>query len=231
MGLKEIISSLVIATLPLTGCIGTVHSDPMPNSYMVGTNNGNAVGMHNQQKPEPNSGNGFVVVNKKAKEEPKVGYKDKSVGEKEAESSAAVIAAHTKTLPKITYIDSENPNIAIYANKLVDALTASKECKKVYITKMQTQAGEHTIVVCEEKKKRQLVPKYRINLNDICDVSLHEHFGMFEWMRGDDVAVRTKHGSTYTMRLWDKHAKNVYNVLNEYLNTIKTMEGGARCQK
>jgi hypothetical protein len=208
MGLKKIISTLLITAMAGTGCVSKVYSDTRPSTPYVKVVKGENTASYTT------TGTGLLE-------------------EKKGEDKTTTVASFTVGSYKTGLLRTIEPNptdknLEVYANKLVEALTASKECKKVYIAKMQTQAGKHTLVVCEGKKK-DLVPKYRINLNDICDVSLHEHFGMFEWMRGDDVAVKTKHGSVYTMRLWDKHAKNVYNVLSEYLNTIKTTEGGAKC--
>lgn len=113
-------------------------------------------------------------------------------------------------------------------NEIVSALKGSGECYKVYTAKFKTAKGEQTLVVCDEMVGDQLVPKYRINVEDICDVSLHENSGfmyVFEWMIGDDVTVRTKHGVVYTMRLWDSDAEKVYTALKGYAST-----NNAKCE-
>jgi hypothetical protein len=109
-------------------------------------------------------------------------------------------------------------------DKIVKVLKKSKECGKVYTAKIKTASGEQTLVICEEKRGDH-EPLYKINIDDMCEVSLHEKFGMFEWLRGDDVAVRTKHGVVSTMRFWDKPAKKVYEALNEYVQL-----NNARCE-
>ena len=115
--------------------------------------------------------------------------------------------------------------------EVINAFKNSGECQNVYEAKIKTPNGEQTLVVCDEKVKGKILPKYRINLDDIESVSLHENNGflyIFEWTIGDDVAVKTKHGAAYTMRLWDKDAKAVYNAIQNYIECTKTnsTEGG-----
>lgn len=123
--------------------------------------------------------------------------------------------------------------------QIEQALIDSKECDRVYWVSLPTKNVEkkdestskedqQLVINCDELLDNKYVRKIGINLGNICDVSLREnyHWYIFGWLGGDDVLVHTKDGNVYSMRFWDKHAREVFTPLQAYIQAK-----GMRCEE
>ena len=115
--------------------------------------------------------------------------------------------------------------------KIVD----TKECDRVYWTSIPLENKNTNLLVCDEKVDGQYQLKKGINLDTICDVRLKENSRWYtspiDWMWGDDVVVKTKERNVYSLRFWDKPAKQVYEVLSKYIHQNVSNEEVLKCQK
>ncbi|MEK6845450.1 MAG: hypothetical protein AABY26_01720 [Nanoarchaeota archaeon] len=111
--------------------------------------------------------------------------------------------------------------------RLEPALKDSGECDKVYWVNF---SGED-VLVCDVEEDGKVRQKYGLNLEQICDVRLQEnyHWYVFEWLGGDDVVVSTTSGDVYSIRPWDKDAKKIYEILNEYVEKNVSKEAREKC--
>lgn len=117
--------------------------------------------------------------------------------------------------------------------KLEDAVKRSKECDNFYWSKVHEKDTEKNLLICEIKSGDEYKQKWTINPPNICSVWLKEspRGYVLDWTGGDDVVVTTKKGDVYKIRLWDKAAKEVYTILQEYVSRNVSPEEVRECQK
>lgn len=107
-------------------------------------------------------------------------------------------------------------------HRLEQAILGSGECERVYWSKIRTREGDERLLICEGKKQET---KFRINVDNIAEVRVQANHGgyIFEWMVGDDVVVRTPDEHVYAMRFWDKPAKEINDILRQYIRPDKKL--------
>lgn len=115
--------------------------------------------------------------------------------------------------------------------KVVD----SKECSQIYWTSIPPGLKNDRVLICTEKIDDKYKLKQSINLDNICDVYLKENYNWysapFEWMWGDDVVIETKEGNIYSLRFWDKPAREIYEILDRYVKQNVKSKEELKCQK
>ncbi len=134
-----------------------------------------------------------------------------------------------------TNVQVTNGKDAGLEQELQQRIVGSKECDRVYWTSLPLEKKNNLLLVCDENIDGRYRRKTSLNLDNICDVYLKENSQWYtapiDWLWGNDVVVKTKEGTVYSLRFWDRQAQEIYDILNRYTQKNVSPEEVLQCQK
>ncbi len=102
--------------------------------------------------------------------------------------------------------------------KLEDKLLgiAEDECYSAKISNLTYDDLPTKVLLCYDKSESR--PRWSVNLNRMDGIMLRENYfpWIIEWFWGNDVLIETKSGEAYSVRLWDKNAREMAKLLIQY---------------
>ena len=113
----------------------------------------------------------------------------------------------------------DNPREYI-RTELTHRLQEEGECDRASLTQMNRNGVTENILTCDEEKDGKYTPKWGINLDYICNVTIKEkHFPpLVKYLWNDDVIIDTSSGETYSITVNDTLAKELGEMLKADLN-------------